>query len=345
MIQSMTGYGKAETILEAGKLTIEIKSLNGKNADISIKTALLPKDKELAVRQLIAQRLQRGNIDFFITFEANAAESAKEINADLVMSYYRQIMAINTRIGQEYPFTDNADAAHLLGSIIRFPDVIEQKKQDVINDGKVNGEGSVFCSLTEKSDRPKDDWFGYVWDEPQTIGMMSFHYGCMEEFGGWYSDMWVEALDDDGQWRKINAEVIPSLPESDEVFFQPHFVEYLFEFAPVTTRGIRIKGHDKVEHHWHQYTKNVSSFICVSEVQAYAAEAKQVRMSKAELMDRIKGGWAGQTIGVVYGAPTEFKFTGTTIQDYQPIPWSEGYVRYWWDKKPGRENIYAGSSN
>lgn len=146
----MTGYGKAETILEAGKLTIEIKSLNGKNADISIKTALLPKDKELAVRQLIAQRLQRGNIDFFITFEANAAESAKEINADLVMSYYRQIMAINTRIGQEYPFTDNADAAHLLGSIIRFPDVIEQKKQDVINDG--NWEQVLSC-INEALDR------------------------------------------------------------------------------------------------------------------------------------------------------------------------------------------------
>ena len=146
----MTGYGKAETILEAGKLTIEIKSLNGKNADISIKTALLPKDKELAVRQLIAQRLQRGNIDFFITFEANAAESAKEINADLVMSYYRQIMAINTRIGQEYPFTDNADAAHLLRSIIRFPDVIEQKKQDVINDG--NWEQVLSC-INEALDR------------------------------------------------------------------------------------------------------------------------------------------------------------------------------------------------
>lgn len=146
----MTGYGKAETILEAGKLTIEIKSLNGKNADISIKTALLPKDKELAVRQLIAQRLQRGNIDFFITFEANAAESAKEINADLVMSYYRQIMAINTRVGQEYPFTDNADAAHLLGSIIRFPDVIEQKKQDVINDG--NWEQVLSC-INEALDR------------------------------------------------------------------------------------------------------------------------------------------------------------------------------------------------
>lgn len=58
-------------------------------------------------------------------------------------------------------------------------------------------------------------------------------------------------------------------------------------------------------------------------------------LSHSELQDKIKGGWAGQTIGVVYGAPTEFKFTGTTIQDYQPIPWSEDHIKYWWDKKPG----------
>ena len=146
----MTGYGKAETILESGKLTIEIKSLNGKNADISIKSALLPKDKELTVRQILAQRLQRGNIDLFLTFEANAAESAKEINADLVMSYYRQIMEINTRIGQEFPFTDNADAAHLLGQIIRFPDVIEQKKQDIINEGNWD---QVLSCFNEALDR------------------------------------------------------------------------------------------------------------------------------------------------------------------------------------------------
>lgn len=146
----MTGYGKAETILKSGKLTIEIKSLNGKNADISIKSALLPKDKELTVRQILAQRLQRGNIDLFLTFEANAAETAKEINADLVMSYYRQIIEINTRIGQEFPFTDNADAAHLLGQIIRFPDVMEQKKQDIINEGNWD---QVLSCFNEALDR------------------------------------------------------------------------------------------------------------------------------------------------------------------------------------------------
>ena len=48
-----------------------------------------------------------------------------------------------------------------------------------------------------------------------------------------------------------------------------------------------------------------------------------VTLSREELLNKIKGGWAGQTIGVVFGAPTEFKFTGTTIQDYQPIPWGK----------------------
>ena len=77
MIRSMTGYGKAETMLESGKITVEIRSLNGKTADISIKTSLLPKDKEIAVRHKIANALQRGNIDFFMTYEPNAAENAK----------------------------------------------------------------------------------------------------------------------------------------------------------------------------------------------------------------------------------------------------------------------------
>lgn len=67
----------------------------------------------------------------------------------------------------------------------------------------------------------------------------------------------------------------------------------------------------------------------------------KVEMSKEVLLDKVKGGWAGQTIGVVYGAPVEFKFTGTTIQDYQPIPWGEHYIKYWWDKKPGLfDDIY-----
>ena len=72
-----------------------------------------------------------------------------------------------------------------------------------------------------------------------------------------------------------------------------------------------------------------------------AQPVKTLKLSDKELLDKIKGGCTGQTIGVVFGAPTEFKFTGTYIQDYQPIPWAEGYVKYWWEKKPGLfDDIY-----
>lgn len=122
----MTGYGKAEACLESGKITIEIRTLNGKTADVNIKSSLLPKDKELLVRQKLADRLHRGTIDFFVTFEANAVSSAKHINADLAESYFRQISELGDRLGLK------ADSALYLNSIIRFPDVIDNTRQDVI---------------------------------------------------------------------------------------------------------------------------------------------------------------------------------------------------------------------
>lgn len=126
MIKSMTGYGKAEACLESGKITIEIRTLNGKTADVNIKSPLLPKDKELLVRQKLADRLHRGTIDFFVTFEANAVSSAKHINADLAESYFRQIAELGDRLGLK------TDSALYLNSIIRFPDVIDNTRQDVI---------------------------------------------------------------------------------------------------------------------------------------------------------------------------------------------------------------------
>lgn len=132
MIRSMTGYGKAEATLETGKITVEVRSLNGKTADISIKTSMLPKDKEMSVRHKIAEQLQRGNIDFFITFEPNAADSAKKINIDLAMEYYSQISALGQQIGAVNLWNQNPN--DLIATILRMPEVMDSKKQDVITD-------------------------------------------------------------------------------------------------------------------------------------------------------------------------------------------------------------------
>jgi hypothetical protein len=67
-----------------------------------------------------------------------------------------------------------------------------------------------------------------------------------------------------------------------------------------------------------------------------------VEMAKSTLEDKIMGGWAGQTIGVVYGAPVEFKYNGSMVDESHIIPWNEHYVKYWWDKKPGLfDDIYT----
>lgn len=128
----MTGYGKAECVLPDSKITIEIRSLNGKNADISIKSSLIPREKEMGIRQYIAKELQRGNIDLFATYEQNAATQAKQINMELAKDYYRQISALGTEVGACALQSQNPN--DLLAMILRMPDVVETKKQEMTDE-------------------------------------------------------------------------------------------------------------------------------------------------------------------------------------------------------------------
>ena len=126
MIKSMTGYGKGVAELSTGRLTLEIRTLNGKNCDISIKSALLPKDRELEVRKTLTERLQRGTVDVLLTFEPKAGAAARQIDAALVENYFRQVHAIGCKVGIVMPKEEYLEA------ILRFPDVFEGGKQEAI---------------------------------------------------------------------------------------------------------------------------------------------------------------------------------------------------------------------
>jgi len=118
----MTGYGKAECTTETGKITVEIRSVNGKNADIGLKTQLIPRENEHEVRQLISKILVRGSIDLFANFESIRESTGKSINKDLFTAYYNQIRDINKSLPESLSETD------LLSIILRMPDVIESQK-------------------------------------------------------------------------------------------------------------------------------------------------------------------------------------------------------------------------
>lgn len=76
--------------------------------------------------------------------------------------------------------------------------------------------------------------------------------------------------------------------------------------------------------------------LCVN-----AVEAKEFKISRERLLDKIKGAWAAQVIGVTFGGPTEFRFRGAIIPDYQPIAWNEGLMKWWYENAPGLyDDIY-----
>ena len=141
MIKSMTGYGRGEALLSGGKMTIEIRSLNGKNADINLKTSLIPKEKELDLRRKIADRLRRGTIDLYITWEPAAGEAARPLNADAVKAYYDQVIRIRRELpGTPYPNREEMNdiltkmralAIHAANNGVTAPDQVAADQAEV----------------------------------------------------------------------------------------------------------------------------------------------------------------------------------------------------------------------
>ncbi len=128
MVKSMTGYGKAETPLGRGKLCIEIRSLNGKNAEIAVKSSMLPKDKEMELRKAVADRLVRGNIDIFVNLEQEAASGGRIIDSGAVLDYMTQLQVLKAASGV------SISSDKLFEAVLRFPDVISAPKTDFINE-------------------------------------------------------------------------------------------------------------------------------------------------------------------------------------------------------------------
>jgi hypothetical protein len=154
-----------------------------------------------------------------------------------------------------------------------FGNSMYAKTPAIINDGIFNGANSVFYSIAEESKLPKVDYYGYMWKALQTMDMMVFNTGGMEEFGGWFTSLNVQYKNSYGKWVAVEKQSInPKLPETDVIFFQPHFAEYILTFKPVTTNAIRIIGDAAVQYHWNDYTEQVSGFTSISELSVHNSQ-------------------------------------------------------------------------
>ena len=96
MIQSMTGYGRAETMIGGRKAVVEIRSLNGKSIDINVKSYLVPRDKELWLRKFLAEKLVRGSVDFYLSYPSDDDTPSRSLNLPLAEAYFSQILGSMT---------------------------------------------------------------------------------------------------------------------------------------------------------------------------------------------------------------------------------------------------------
>ena len=124
MIKSMTGYGKAIIETPQKKITIEIKSLNSKQLDINTKLPWLYKEKELEIKNLISQRLDRGKIDLTVFFDVLDDECIPLINKSVVKNYYNQLMEISAELKMDL-------SENILSTIMRLPETLKTGKAEL----------------------------------------------------------------------------------------------------------------------------------------------------------------------------------------------------------------------
>lgn len=120
MIYSMTGYGKSVLQLPTKKITIELKSLNSKNLDLNARMPSIYREKELAIRKILADKLVRGKVDFSIYVEATAEDTSTQINTPVVKQYIEQLKNV----------ADGSDM-DLLKMAVRFPDALNTVREEI----------------------------------------------------------------------------------------------------------------------------------------------------------------------------------------------------------------------
>lgn len=145
MIKSMTGYGKAETILEHKKITVEIRSLNSKQLDLSVKVPLMYRQSEYDIRNLVGKRLQRGKIDAYVTYEISGNAVPVNIDKAAFGAYFGQLRELITENGMTW--SNDALQASITSAILRLPEVIQNDQQSIPEEETVALKQAVNAAL------------------------------------------------------------------------------------------------------------------------------------------------------------------------------------------------------
>ena len=125
MVKSMTGFGKGEATLQNKRITVEIRSLNSKQLDLSLRLPAVYRQSENELRNVIARTIQRGKVDVFVSVESQSVETSARINREVFREYLRQMNDTLAFAGID------ADYDAILPVIMRLPDVVATESEAI----------------------------------------------------------------------------------------------------------------------------------------------------------------------------------------------------------------------
>jgi uncharacterized protein (TIGR00255 family) len=218
----MTGYGKSVLQLPTKKITIELKSLNSKNLDLNARMPSIYREKELATRKILADKLVRGKIDFSIYVEATAEDTSTQINTPVVKQYMHQLKQVVS-----------ADDLDLLKMAVRFPDALNTVREEIDEEEWKQIESGVRHAM--------DDLIMHRLDEGKVLEI-DFNKRIVA-----IGDLLEKVIDlDPERIEGVRERLLKGVEELrekyDENRFEQELVYYIEKFD-ITEEKVRLKNH------------------------------------------------------------------------------------------------------
>jgi uncharacterized protein (TIGR00255 family) len=224
----MTGFGKAESANDQRKIMIEIRTLNGKQADVTMKIPAAYKDREPEIRNELINRLQRGKIELYITTEDEFENTTTKFNEAAIRSYYRQLEGISKRCQIPLP-------SDILNSIIRLPDVLKTERQ-TLTDLEWQMQFEVIReALKQVNDFRQQEGLALMEDISSRIRLIEACIGEIEKF----ESQRIEIIK-----NRLRQNLIEYIGENtiDQNRFEQELIYYL-EKIDINEEKVRLRNH------------------------------------------------------------------------------------------------------
>lgn len=231
MIKSMTGFGKATIENGNKKIVVEVKSLNSKQLDINLRTPNMYKEKDIEIRNMIKDCLERGKVDMAVYFDSSESEKEVAVNKAVVSQYYSQMLGISVSLGVE------PDKNDLLQTIMRFPDTLQVKSEELDEEEWSRLKSGIGKALDEIDKFRVQEGKALIKDISNRIGIIRTLANEIPQFEGKRVEAVRQRLQDKmNEWTDIK--------NLDQNRMEQEIIYYL-EKLDITEEKVRLANHCK----------------------------------------------------------------------------------------------------